>query len=202
MEYLDIYDENGNFLGKELRDVVHRDALWHKTVHCWLYDKDGNVFFQIRIGEGLYTTASGHVKAGEDIATAFAREIKEELGLDIDASDATFLELFKWVKDMKKKDGTLFRDRCFSHFYADLFEGSYDDFNFDLNEIEGVVLVSARDALELFEKNEGKILGKVIKPSGIIEREIDIKEFFVTPEETYLEKYGRIMQKIIEITTK
>jgi len=43
MEYLDIYDENGNYLGKEDRSIVHRDALWHKTVHCWLYDKYGNV---------------------------------------------------------------------------------------------------------------------------------------------------------------
>ena len=39
MEYLDIYDENENYIGKEERGIVHRDALWHKTVHCWLYDK-------------------------------------------------------------------------------------------------------------------------------------------------------------------
>lgn len=41
IEYLDIYDENGNLLGKENRDIVHKNALWHKTVHCWLYDNDG-----------------------------------------------------------------------------------------------------------------------------------------------------------------
>ena len=33
MEYLDIYDENGNYIGKEDRNVVHKDALWHNTVH-------------------------------------------------------------------------------------------------------------------------------------------------------------------------
>ena len=60
MEYLDIYDENQNYLGRETRDIVHRDALWHKTVHFWLYDKSGNVYFQIRTdSKTFYTTASG-----------------------------------------------------------------------------------------------------------------------------------------------
>lgn len=68
MEYLDIYDENKNYLGKELRKVVHEKALWHNTVHCWLYDNKGNVYFQIRKEEQtFYTTASGHVLAGESI---------------------------------------------------------------------------------------------------------------------------------------
>lgn len=34
MEYLDIFDENGNYIGKETRENVHKNALWHKTVHC------------------------------------------------------------------------------------------------------------------------------------------------------------------------
>ena len=51
IEYLDIYDESGSFLGKEKRDIVHKDALWHKTVHCWLYDSNGNIYFQIRKDE-------------------------------------------------------------------------------------------------------------------------------------------------------
>ena len=32
MEYLDIYDELGKYIGKELRDVFNEKALWHKTV--------------------------------------------------------------------------------------------------------------------------------------------------------------------------
>ena len=48
MEYLDVYDEEQNFIRREKRNIVHRDALWHKTVHCWLYDSDGNIYFQIR----------------------------------------------------------------------------------------------------------------------------------------------------------
>ena len=66
IEYLDIYDENENYLGKETRDNVHKNALWHKTVHCWLYDEDGNIYFQISHDSGtFYTTASSHVLAGD-----------------------------------------------------------------------------------------------------------------------------------------
>ena len=35
MEFIDYYDEEGNYLGKETRDVVHRDALWHNTVKVY-----------------------------------------------------------------------------------------------------------------------------------------------------------------------
>lgn len=104
MEYLDIYDEQGNFLGKEERNIVHRDALWHKTIHCWLYDKEGNVFFQRRAEEGtLYTTASGHLQAGESLEDGFHREIQEEIGISIDSSDAVLVEMIPFVMDREKK---------------------------------------------------------------------------------------------------
>lgn len=48
MEYLDIYDENGNKIGTDSRENVHKEGLWNKTVHCWFYDREGNVYFQIR----------------------------------------------------------------------------------------------------------------------------------------------------------
>lgn len=68
---LDIYDENGILIGTEYRKIVHEKGLWHKTVHCWLYDNYGNIFFQIKKEEKtFYTTASGHVSSG---ATALGK---------------------------------------------------------------------------------------------------------------------------------
>ena len=102
MEYLDIYDENGILLGKEKRNIVHRDALWHKTVHCWLYDKEGYVYFQIRKDEGtLYTTASGSIQSGEIVEQGFAREIFEEIGYKVNKLDE-----FKFILDKERSDGT------------------------------------------------------------------------------------------------
>lgn len=205
MEYLDIYDEQGNFLGKEERSIVHRDALWHKTIHCWLYDKEGNVFFQRRAEEGtLYTTASGHLQAGESLEDGFHREIKEEIGISIDSNDAVLVEMIPFVMDREKKDGTVFRDRAFAHIYVDLYEGDYQDFKLDENEVSGIVLVNAHDALALFQKGEGSISGTVLLPEdGVIKkerREILFSDFLVNAHETALGKYGKVLEKIIEIT--
>jgi isopentenyldiphosphate isomerase len=162
MEYLDIYDENQKYLGKEFRDVVHRDGLWHKTIHCWLYDKKGNVYFQIRKEEGtFYTTASGHVSAGETLKEAFGREIKEEIGLDIDYEHSKQIDMVVWKMDRKKSDGSLFIDRAFASIFVNEFEGDYNDFNFQEAEVKGVVKVNAKDTLELFKGNKKEINAEI-----------------------------------------
>lgn len=203
MEYLDIYDEQGNFLGTEERSVVHTKGLWHKTVHCWLYDKEGNIFFQRRADRGtLYTTSSGHLSAGESVTEAFQREIKEEIGLDIDASDATHVNVVPFQMDRIKEDGSVFKDRAFANVYVDLYEGDYKDFHMDESEVSGIVIVNAKDALELFQKEEGTLLGKEISVNNeVIEREIRLTEFLVNDGETFIEKYGDVLRKVIELTS-
>ena len=203
MEYLDIHDEQGNFLGTEERGVVHTKGLWHKTVHCWLYDKEGNIFFQRRADRGtLYTTSSGHLMAGESVTEAFQREIKEEIGLDIDASDATYVNVVPFQMDRIKEDGSVFKDRAFANVYVDLYEGDYKDFHMDESEVSGIVIVNAKDALELFQKEEGTLLGKEISVNNeVTEREIRLTEFLVNDGETFIEKYGDVLRKVIELTS-
>ena len=202
MEKLDIYNENGEFIGTEERKIVHEKGLWHKTVHCWLYDKEGNVFFQKRNDRGtLYTTASGHISAGESITEAFQREIKEEIGLTIDANDATLVNVVPFKMDPVKEDGSIFKDRAFANVYVDLYEGNYQDFTMDPNEVTAIVIVNAKETLELFQKENGTIEGKEITlENEMIKRPIDFKEFLVNEGETALEKYGEVLKKVIELT--
>lgn len=205
MEYLDIYDENQNYIGKEERGIVHRDALWHKTVHCWLFDKKGNIYFQIRKDEGkLYTTASGHVLAGETVKQGFGREIEEEIGIKVNYEEAAQVNVYKFVMDKVKEDGTVFRDRAFSNVYVCEYDGDEADFNFDENELKGLVRVNAKEALELFQKEQGKINGTVIKKSEdgnkIENEEISFENFLVNKGETAVGKYGDILNKVIELT--
>lgn len=205
MEYLDIYDENENYLGKEERSIVHRDALWHKTVHCWLYDNKGNIYFQIRKKEGkLYTTASGHIIAGETVKQGFGREIEEEIGIKVNYEEATFVNIYKFVMDKLKDDGSVFRDRAFSNVYVCEYEGNGTDFNFDDNELDGLVRVNANETLELFKNGNGKITGHVIrkfKNSNKVEnKEIVFEDFLVNKGETAIGKYGDMLNKVIELT--
>ncbi len=205
MEYLDIYDEKGNYLGKEDRNIVHRDALWHNTVHCWLYDKDGNIYFQIRKDEQkLYTTASGHVKAGETIKEAFGREVEEEIGINIDYDKAIFVNIYKFIMDKKKNDGTLFRDRAFSNVYVCIFDGKNSNFSFDENEVSGLVKIDAKKTLNLLKNGNGTINATVIQKenNNITEQEkqISFNDFLVNAGETAINKYGDVLKKIIELT--
>jgi len=199
MEMLDIYNEKGEHIGVEERSIVHRDALWHKTVHCWLYDKTGNIFFQIRKDSGtLYTTASGHLMAGETIQDGFQREIFEEIGIQIDASDAELVGVVPFIMDKEKKDGTIFRDRAFANVYIDLYEGDLKDFKMDTEELSGIGIVNAKEVLELFQKETGTITGKIIDPENHIEeKEYSISDFLVNAHETLIGKYGDILKAVI-----
>lgn len=204
MEYLDYYDEDGNYLGYKTRDEVHKEGLWHNTVHCWLYENDGSIYFQIRSSSHkFYTTASGHVLKGETIQEAFRREIKEEIGLDIDSSDATLVDIVPWKMD-KMKNGILFKDRAKANVYVDLFEGNIDNLKFDPNEVLGVVKVKAKNALELFKKGKGEIPAIIITTKdnkNIREnRMVTIGDFLVMKDENAYDKYKDVLNKIIEIT--
>lgn len=204
MEYLDYYDEEGNYLGYKSRDEVHKEGLWHNTVHCWLYETDGSVYFQIRSSSHkFYTTASGHVLKGETIKDAFRREINEEIGLDIDSSDAMLVDIVPWRMD-KMKNGTLIKDRAKAHVYIDLFEGDINSFKFDLNEVLGVVKVKAKDALELFKRGSGEIPAIIITTKdnkNISENKlVNIDDFLVMKDENAYDKYKDVLNKIIEVT--
>ena len=205
MEYLDIYDENGKHLGKEDRNIVHEKGLWHNTVHCWLYDKFGNIYFQIRAEEKtFYTTASGHVAAGESIKEAFGREIYEEIGLKIDYEKAVFVNMVTWKMDRENKDGTFFIDRAFANVYVFEYEENIEKFNFDLNEVDGVVKVNAKEALLLLEDELKSIDVEAIKTIDgkniKYEEEVVKENFLINMHETYIGKYGDILNKIIELT--
>ncbi len=207
MEYLDIYDEQGQFLGKEERKIVHEKALWHNTVHCWLYDEFGNIYFQIRKDKNkLYTTASGHVLAGETIKEAFGREIKEELGYQINYENAELITLNKFRMDREEKDGSLFRDRAFANVYACLFEENLSDLDFQEEELNGIVKINARETLDILTDESGDCQATVSykeeQKLKIKKETIYFEDFLVNPGEKALEKYGEVLNFILKKVSK
>lgn len=206
-EYLDIYDENQNYLGKEPRSYVHENALWHKTVHCWLYDKDGNIYFQIRHDSGtFYTTASGHVLAGETVKQAFGREIQEEIGIHLDYEKAELVNVVPFKMDKIKKDGSVFRDRAFANVFIYRLEEDNHFFIFDPNEVDGLATMKAKDVLNLLEKEKGSIPATIIMNQNdeIITKEkvVGVSNFLVNDGETGIGKYGDVLRRVIEKNEK
>lgn len=198
-EYLDYYDEEGNFLGTTTRDEVHEKGLWHNTVHCWLYTNEGKIMFQIRANRGtFYTTASGHVDAGETIQEAFYREIKEEIGLELDTTNATFVDIIPWKMD-KIKDGKEWHDRAKANVYINLYDGDFTDFKFDENEVSGIGIVSAQETLDLFNDKIEFIEATIIENEKKYTKKVNKDDFLCNAHETLLGKYGDIINKVLEV---
>ena len=200
MENLDIYDEYMNKIGTESRKVVHERGLWHKTVHCWMYDDDGNVYFQERADSGkLYTTASGHVLADETVRDAFRREIMEEIGVDTDASNATPLQIVFWRQD---KDAKNWHDRAFAHVYMNKLPADFTDFHFQPDEVVAVVRARAKDCMDLLMEKVPEIIATKITQNCANSVTISVADFLTGPDETAIVKYGHILQSIMQITNK
>lgn len=196
MEYLDIYDEYMNKIGKNTRDAVHQQGLWHKTVHCWMYDDIGNIYFQIRADSGkLYTTASGHVLSGETVRDAFRREIREEIGVDTDASNALALDIVFWRQDKPQKN---WHDRAFAHIYANKLPTNFTNFHFQPDEVAGLVRINAKDCLDLLMDKKTSVCATKITVDKSINTEITKGDFLAASNETPVVKYGFVLQSIIQ----
>jgi isopentenyl-diphosphate Delta-isomerase len=90
-ERFEIFDDRGSRVGVADRDRVHREGLWHRAAHVWLFCSDGRLWIQRRaqnkdICAGRWDFSVGeHLQPGETFAAAAARGLQEELRVtDVD----------------------------------------------------------------------------------------------------------------------
>lgn len=139
-ELIDICDDSNNLTGvRKMKSEAHRDGLWHRAAHIWLYNSKGEVLLQLRAkGKQLYpgtwdVSAAGHVGAGDDPAAAAARELAEELGLQVAPGD---LEFFKVVKSSPPYPG--FKNNEFYYVYFLRFDGELSQFKLQDEEVQAI----------------------------------------------------------------
>jgi isopentenyl-diphosphate Delta-isomerase len=87
-ELIDICDESNNLLNiQKMKSVAHKEGLWHRASHVWIYNSQGEILLQLRSkNKNLCPnqwdiSAAGHVGSGEEPLESALRETKEELGL-------------------------------------------------------------------------------------------------------------------------
>jgi 16S rRNA (adenine1518-N6/adenine1519-N6)-dimethyltransferase len=84
-----IVDGYDRVIGSAPRGQVHANNLPHRAVHVLIFNSAGDVFLQFRSRQKdrhplLWdSSAAGHVNAGEEYDQAAARELREELGIQI-----------------------------------------------------------------------------------------------------------------------
>lgn len=98
MENIDILDEKGKQLGLvKTREEVHSKGFWHKVVHIWIINSEGNLLLQKRSSQkktnpNMWTTSvSGHLSAGDNSIDGAIREIEEEIGVKANKDELKYL---------------------------------------------------------------------------------------------------------------
>jgi isopentenyl-diphosphate delta-isomerase type 1 len=98
-EVFDVVNERDGVIGQRTRSEVHRLGLMHRAVHVLVFNALGQVFLQKRSLKkdrqpGLWdSSCSGHVDAGEDYDACAVRELREEIGLELEAAPRRLFKL-------------------------------------------------------------------------------------------------------------
>lgn len=105
MELWDIYDIDRVRTGKTMvRGEPTPDGALRLVIHVCIFNRDGKMLIQQRQPfkkgwSGMWDmTVGGHAVAGDDSRTAAMREVKEELGLDIDLEGQRPAVTINWEK--------------------------------------------------------------------------------------------------------
>ncbi|HCR70982.1 MAG TPA: hypothetical protein DIW23_06030, partial [Anaerolineae bacterium] len=149
-EILDVVDEQDNLIGKETRKKVHEVGLWHRGVHVFLFDEDGNLLIQKRSADRasnplrLDCSVSEHVQSGESYQQAAIRGLKEEMGVE----NIQIKKLAKFRMNYGINDNEI----------SELYEGVVEpsDVKFDSEEIESVSYVSMDELRKMLKEDESK----------------------------------------------
>jgi isopentenyl-diphosphate delta-isomerase type 1 len=98
-EIFDIVNDRDEVIGRLPRAQVHREGHKHRAVHVLVFNARGEIFLQKRsmtkdTHPGAWdSSSSGHVDSGEDYDACAVRELREELGLVVEAPPSRLFKI-------------------------------------------------------------------------------------------------------------
>lgn len=96
MEYWDVYDKNLNKMNKivKRKDKLNNDEF-HIVVNAWIKNDNEEFLISKRVKNkshgGKWETTGGSILSGEGALEGVIREVKEELGVDLNKKDAILI---------------------------------------------------------------------------------------------------------------
>lgn len=195
MEFIDVFDANLNYLGKEERRKAHLEGRWHKTFHCWIVSEEngGQILFQSRSPQMvnfpncLDVSAAGHIISGEDIKDG-VREVKEELGIDFNYNNMHFLGYRVEVADQDNGQ----KNREYQSVHILKHDISLLEYSPQIEEVDGLLWLNINDGINMFSNNldtaimEGIIYDNKTKSWVPIKRNIKYQDFLPRIQNYYL----------------
>jgi isopentenyl-diphosphate Delta-isomerase len=157
-ELIDICDENNNLTNvQKMKSEAHKDGLWHRASHIWIYNSNGEILLQLRAKEKPFypdmwdISAAGHISASEDPVTSGLREVEEEIGLKLKKEDLNF-----W---MIRKNKAIFRDiknNEFYYVYFFKFDGDINQLKLQKEEVKKIQFIPINKIEEELKINPDK----------------------------------------------
>lgn len=151
MEVWDLYNENRQIIGEHIRGQKLPDNAYHLVVNVWIKNKDDKYLIsqrsdQILSNPLLWETTCGSVLKGESSIQGALREVKEELGIDLNINDGKLV--FSTLR--KKINNKIYND--FLDVYLFLYNGEVSLKNATTNEVVQYKWLTVEQIKELFER--------------------------------------------------
>ncbi|WP_299382168.1 NUDIX domain-containing protein [uncultured Lacinutrix sp.] len=156
-ELIDIVSKDGKPTGESaLKSEIHSKGHYHNTAHIWFYTREGEILLAQRAASKVIfpllwdVSVAGHIDAGETIEVGALREIKEEIGLKIKASDLEKIGVFECFQTYPNG----IKDNEFHHTYIAELLLPVSCLKLQKEEVEALKLVRMFDFFELLENSE------------------------------------------------
>lgn len=156
-ELIDICDSNNNLTGeKKMKSVAHKEWLWHRTVHIWIYNSNGEILLQRRAKwKDLYpdmldVSAAWHVSEWEEPIFSWLREIEEEIGLIVSKEELKFQKVIE-----RNSRYWEYIDNEFSYVYFLKYDWDILTLCLQEEEVESIKFVSLDYLENELKKNSG-----------------------------------------------
>lgn len=148
MEQWDIFNENREKLNYTKPRKSHlKEGEYHLVVRIWIVNSRGNILLSKRNpnkrGGGLWECTGGSVLSGETPEQAVVREVKEELGIDLNIEQGRIVMSEKRDSHHDFYDIWLFRK-----------DVELNEIIFDKDEVVDVKWVSFEEYKRMFNNNE------------------------------------------------
>ncbi len=147
-ELVDVYDENKNITGKIIKrtDInLLKENEYIITVHCFIINSHNQILLTQRSlnkkSAGKWEDTHGGLQSGESSVFGIQRELKEEIGIDIQINE------LKFIKTLRKKNK--FRD-----IYIIKKDIPLDDFKCNAEEVMNCKYVTLEEFKTMIENNQ------------------------------------------------
>jgi len=189
MEYLDIYNDNHEFLGTCEKKLAHKLGLWHEVFTCqFINDKNKTAIFQIKNHKRnnihdkdmIEITVGGHYKSGEKLEDGI-RELNEETGLKVDFEELKYLG----VRQVATTVNPNYIVREYQHIFLCFTDKDISEFRCEDNEVTQFIEFSIDELIELLLGKTEQIYGNTGQEKTKITRD-NFVENYLKGDKLYL----------------